>query len=110
MTYSANDITFVLMKKIIVILLCSAAILPPRLLHAQTTGQNRRIEEEKRQTLQRTLKNTSEEQSESLTPSKDFDLGYFKQLFLSRVALSLGAKEKRPICFVERLICAEDCG
>jgi len=91
LTYSANDITFVLMKKIIVILLSLAAMLSPRLLIAQTTGQNRRIEEEKRQTLIGTLKNTSQGQTESLTPSKDLDMEYFKQLFLSRVALRYDA-------------------
>lgn len=53
---------------------------------AQTTKQDRRIEEEKRQSLEATVEYKSKAQTVRFKPSGEFNIAYFEQLFIRKIA------------------------
>lgn len=79
------------MKKIIAIFLCLAVIPAPQFVLAQTLRQDRRIEEEKRESLKGTLEDMSDTDRARLTPSENFDIEYFEQLYVNKVAFRYDA-------------------
>jgi hypothetical protein len=73
------------MKKIIFFMLILTFLSP--VLNAQTTGQDRRIEEEKRQSLESTAEYRPLTKAVRFKSSGEFNTKYFEQLFLKKVAL-----------------------